>query len=146
MEVHLARVAVGAGARDPRARARLAVHAVAELGRVRQRGGHDVARRHLDVTHAHRVGAVEPRLVQRLEDRDELVAEPVLEGDAVAVDPARYESTSSCSTFTHSTGPMPPGKTNVSGSENGAVVYQPRSRSQITGGLRHSSIVVQIEN
>ena len=41
---------------------------------------------------------------------------------------------------------MPSGKTNVSGSENGAVVYQPRSRSQITGGFRHSSIVVQIEN
>ena len=55
-------------------------------------------------------------------------------------------STSSCSTFTHSTGPMPSGNTNVSGSEKGGVVNQPRSRSQITGGLRHSSIVVQIEN
>src|SRR5918995_3354609 len=55
-------------------------------------------------------------------------------------------STSSCSTLTHSTGPMPSGKTNVSGSENGSVVYQPRSRSQITGGLRHSPMVVQIEN
>ena len=55
-------------------------------------------------------------------------------------------STSSCSTLTHSTGPIPSGKSNTSGSENGAVVYQPRSRSQITGGLRHSSIVVQIEN
>ena len=54
-------------------------------------------------------------------------------------------STSSCSTFTHSTGPIPSGKSNTSGSENGSVVYQPRSRSQITGGLRHSSIVVQIE-
>ena len=53
--------------------------------------------------------------------------------------------TSSCSTFTHSTGPMPSGKSNVSGSEKGAVVYQPRSYSQITGGFRHSSIVVQIE-
>ena len=29
---------------------------------------------------------------------------------------------------------------------NGSVVYQPRSRSQMTGGLRHSSIVVQMEN
>ena len=48
--------------------------------------------------------------------------------------------------MTHSTGPMPSGKSNTSGSENGSVVYQPRSRSQITGGLRHSSIVVQIEN
>ena len=60
-------------------------------------------------------------------------------------------STSSCSTFTHSTGPMPSGKSKTSGSENGAVVNQPpstsaRSRSQITGGLRHSSIVVHIEN
>ena len=53
--------------------------------------------------------------------------------------------TSSCSTFTHSTGPMPSGKTNVSGSEKGGVVYQPLSFSQITGGFRHSSIVVQIE-
>ena len=54
--------------------------------------------------------------------------------------------TSSCSTLTHSTGPMPSGKSKTSGSLNGAVVYQPRSRSQMTGGLRHSSIVVQIEN
>ena len=55
-------------------------------------------------------------------------------------------STSSCSTFTHSIGPIPSGNSNTSGSENGSVVYQPRPRSQMTGGLRHSSIVVQIEN
>src|SRR3984885_7632282 len=54
-------------------------------------------------------------------------------------------STSSCSTFTHSTGPIPAGKVKVSGSLNGSVVNQPRPASQITGGLRHSSIVVQIE-
>ena len=54
--------------------------------------------------------------------------------------------TSSCSTFTHSTGPMPPGKSKTSGSLNGSVTYQPRPASQITGGLRHSSMVVQIEN
>ena len=54
-------------------------------------------------------------------------------------------STSSCSTLTHSTGPIPSGKSNTSGSLNGAVVCQPPS-SQITGGLRHSSIVVHIEN
>src|SRR5262245_65078513 len=54
-------------------------------------------------------------------------------------------STSSCSTFTHSTGPIPAGKVKVSGSENGGVVYQPRPSSQMTGGFRHSSIVVQIE-
>ena len=54
-------------------------------------------------------------------------------------------STSSCSTFTHSTGPMPAGNSKVSGSLNGAVVNQPRSFSQMTGGFRHSSMVVQIE-
>ena len=55
-------------------------------------------------------------------------------------------STSSCSTLTHSTGPMPSGKSKTSGSLNGAVVYQPLSFSQTTGGLRHSSMVVQMEN
>src|SRR4051794_41919910 len=49
--------------------------------------------------------------------------------------------TSSCSTFTHSTGPIPSGKSKTSGSLNGSVVYQPRSRSQITGGVGDSSIV-----
>ena len=53
--------------------------------------------------------------------------------------------TSSCSTFTHSTGPIPSGNEKTSGSLNGAVVNHPRSFSQITGGFRHSSIVVQIE-
>src|SRR4051812_50211228 len=51
-------------------------------------------------------------------------------------------STSSCSTLTHSTGPMPSGKSNTSGSLNGAVVYQPRSRSHTTGGVRHPPILV----
>jgi hypothetical protein len=55
-------------------------------------------------------------------------------------------STSSCSTFTHSTGPIPAGNVKVSGSLNGGVVNHPRPSSQTTGGLRHSSIVVQIEN
>jgi hypothetical protein len=40
---------------------------------------------------------------------------------------------------------MPAGKVNTSGSLNGGVVNQPRSFSQMTGGLRHSSIVVQME-
>ena len=54
-------------------------------------------------------------------------------------------STSSCSTFTHSTGPMPSGKSKTSGSLNGGVVNHSPS-CQITGGLRHSSMVVHIEN
>ena len=53
--------------------------------------------------------------------------------------------TSSCSTLTHSTAPMPSGKSKVSGSLKGSVVNQPRPFSQTTGGLRHSSMVVQIE-
>ena len=53
---------------------------------------------------------------------------------------------SSCSTCTHSTGPMPSGKMNRSGSENGGSVKKPRSLSHTMGGLRHSSIMVQTEN
>ena len=55
-------------------------------------------------------------------------------------------STSSCSTLTTSTAPMPSGNSNISAPENGSVVYQPRSDSQMTGGLRHSSMTVQMEN
>ena len=54
--------------------------------------------------------------------------------------------TSSCSTFTHSTAPIPSGNSKISGSLNGAVVNQPFFFSKITGGFKHSSIVVQIEN
>ncbi len=35
---------------------------------------------------------------------------------------------------------------NISGSLNGGVVYQPASFSKMTGGFRHSSIVVQMLN
>jgi hypothetical protein len=41
---------------------------------------------------------------------------------------------------------MPSGNVKTSGSENGGVVKNPRSRSQTSGGFRHSSIVVQMEN
>ena len=51
--------------------------------------------------------------------------------------------TSSCSTLTHSTGPMPSGNGNDSGPLNGSVVCQSPS-SQTIGGLRHSSMVVQM--
>src|SRR5687768_483925 len=54
-------------------------------------------------------------------------------------------STSSCSTLTTSMGPMPSGKSKVSCSEKGSVVNQPLSFSQIMGGFKHSSMVVQIE-
>src|ERR1022692_1119783 len=70
---------------------------------------------------------------------------PYLNVTRLALTHRGISSTSSCSTFTHSTGPMPAGKLKVSGSLKGGVVYQPRSASQITGGFRHSSMVVQIE-
>src|ERR1022692_2845925 len=70
---------------------------------------------------------------------------PYLKVTRLALTQRGISSTSSCSTLTHSTEPMPAGKTKVSGSLNVSVVYQPRSASQITGGFRHSSIVVQIE-
>ena len=54
--------------------------------------------------------------------------------------------TSSCSTFTHSTAPIPSGNSKISGSLKGSVVNQPFFFSKSVGGLRHSSIVVQIEN
>ena len=54
-------------------------------------------------------------------------------------------TTSSCSTLTHSTGPMPSGKVNTSGSLKGSVVNHPRPRSKTRGGFRHSSMVVQME-
>ena len=54
-------------------------------------------------------------------------------------------TTSSCSTLTHSISPIPSGKVNTSGSEKASVVNHPRARSHTSGGLRHSSIVVQIE-
>ena len=54
VEVDRARVAVLAGAGDARAGAGLAVHAVAERGRVGQRGGDHVARRDLDAADAAR--------------------------------------------------------------------------------------------
>ena len=53
--------------------------------------------------------------------------------------------TSSCSTLTHSTSPTPSGKGNISGALKGGVVCHSPS-SQTIGGLRHSSIVVQMLN
>ncbi len=71
---------------------------------------------------------------------------PYLKVARLAFTQRGIRSTSSCSTLTHSTGPIPSGNSNTSGSLNGGVVNQPRPSSQITGGLRHSSIVVQMLN
>src|SRR2546423_2472976 len=76
---------------DERAGARLAAHPVADRGGIRERSRDNVPRRDRHATYPHRLGRVEPELVQRLEDADELRAEPVLEGDAAALDLARHE-------------------------------------------------------
>jgi hypothetical protein len=68
----------------------LAVHPVAERGRVRQAGGDDVAWGHLrPARDGHLVRAVEAELVQRFQGLDEVVTEPVLERDPPGVHPAR---------------------------------------------------------
>ena len=56
-----------------------------------QRGRDHVPRRDLDAADAYRLRRVEPELVQRAQDVDELGAEPVLERHAAAVDLARHE-------------------------------------------------------
>ena len=91
VEVGRLRLTVFAEAGDVGARAGLAAHLVAEGCRVGKTRGHDVAWRDLDSPDPNLLRAVEPELVQDLEDADELVAEPVLEGDAVGVDPPRDE-------------------------------------------------------
>src|SRR4029453_8633894 len=91
VEVGPARPAVAAEAGDEGPGARLAAHALAESGRIRERSRDDVARSDLDTLDRDLLLRVEAELVQGLEHLDELAAEPVLERDALALDPARHE-------------------------------------------------------
>ena len=89
-------------------------HAVAERRRVRERRRDDVARRDLD--------ALRPRTVS-FESRPSLWSvfstsmnsspRPYLNVTRLQSTQRGTSSTSSCSTFTHSTGPIPSGKSNV---------------------------------
>jgi hypothetical protein len=109
--------------------------------------GHDVARATPHALDRDRVGAVEPEGVQRASGSMIIsLAQAVLEGDLLGVDPARHEQHFFVLDVTHSTGPMPSGKSKTSGSLNGGRC-EPASGpfSQITGGLRHSSMIVHIE-
>ena len=94
-----------------------------------------------------RTGSVRssPSLCSVSQHVDELLAEAVLERDAAALDPARHEQHLLVLDVDALDGADPLREVEHLGLANGSVVYQPRSRSQITGGLRHSSIVVQIE-
>ena len=90
VQVHLA-VPPVLGAAHPGARAGLAGHAIAERGWVGQDGGDEITGCDIDVAHTDLVLAVEAQQVERSQDLDELIAEAVLEGHALAVDPPRYE-------------------------------------------------------
>jgi hypothetical protein len=91
VEVDGAVASVLALAGDECAGAGLAAHPVAERRRIGEGSRDDVARRDLDTAHLHGLRRVEPELVQRLEDIDELRTEPVLEGHPAAIDLARNE-------------------------------------------------------
>src|ERR1019366_9112224 len=91
IEIHLTRLAVLPGAAHQRAGAGQAGHAIPQAGGIGQARGHNVARRDPAFADLHRGGRVQSELVQRLEDADELVAQPVLEGDPPAIDPARHQ-------------------------------------------------------
>jgi amino acid transporter len=67
------------------------MHGVAEECRVGKAGSDDVAWGNLDALHVHRLGLVQAELVQRLQDVNEFAAEPVLECDALGLDPARHQ-------------------------------------------------------
>ena len=83
--------AVLAGAGDEEPGARLALHPRPDRGRVGQARRHHVAGRDLHALDRHRLGRVEAERVQGAEDADHLLAQAVLEGDPVGLDPARHE-------------------------------------------------------
>src|SRR5205823_4986820 len=89
VQVDLPSVPVGALPSDAGPGARLARHLRTETGGVWQAGGNDVARTDGRPPYVDRIRRVEPELVQRLQDVDEFVAEPVLERHTAAVDPPR---------------------------------------------------------
>ena len=84
--------------------------------------------------------------MERLQDLDELVAEPVLEGDALGFDPARDEQDLLVLDVDALDGPDALGEVEDLGLAEGLGRVPAAVASKITGGLRHSSIVVQIEN
>src|SRR5699024_2030042 len=93
-------------------------------------------------------GSVEsrPSLFRVLSTSMNSLPSPYLKSTRCASSQRGIMVTSSCSTFTHSTSPMPSGNSKTVGSENGAVVYQPPlALSYSTGGFKHSSMVVQME-
>ena len=130
---------------DPGTRAGLTFHASPKMGRIRQAGSHDIARGNFDILNFDGFLVIQTEHVQGLQNTDEFVSQPYLKVTRLHLMYRGTSRTSSCSTLTHSTLPMPPGNSNVSGSENGAVVNQFLPFSQITGGFRHSSMVVQME-
>ena len=126
VQVHLARLAVDAGAGHPRSRARAAVHAVAERRGIRAAP----PRRHRAATPRRRARAPawstpSPSCASVCSTSMNSSPSPYLNDTRRQSTAFGISSTSSCSTCTHSIGPMPSGNTNVSGSENGASREEP---------------------
>ncbi len=91
VEVGAPRIAVLARAGHVGAGAGLPRHAIAQGRGVGQRRRDDVTRSDVDPAHVHGLGRIEPELVEGLQNVDELLAQPVLERGALAVDPARHQ-------------------------------------------------------
>ena len=87
-----------------------------------------------------------PSLCERLEHVDELVAEAVLEGHPPGLDPARDEQDLLVLDVDALDRPDALGEVERLGLAERRGREPAAVRSQMTGGLRHSSIVVQIEN
>ena len=145
VHVDLPRRPVLAGACHPGPCARDAVHEVADQGRVRQAGSHDVSRRDLLIANRYLLCGVEPQHVQRLEHADEIVAQAVLERDTLRVQPAWHQE-NLFMLHVHALHRADAGREDEGlRLAERLVVNHPRPFSQMTGGFRHSSIVVQIE-
>ena len=131
---------------DPRAHDRPAAHVVAERRRVGHERRDHVARRDLDALDPHLVVPVEAHAVERLELPDELVPRAYLKVTRLTAGSQRgTRSTSSCSTWTHSTGADALREDELSRLRE-RLGREPVAVLPDDGGLRHSSMVVQMEN
>ena len=131
VQVHLARLAVGAGAGDPERRRRSCPSSGARSWP--DRAGTPRRRRAARPPRGRRRCAPAPGSSSRGRAGARVCSTPMNSSPRPYLKVTRFassqrgiSSTSSCSTLTHSTGPMPSGNSNTSGSLNGGVVYQPR--------------------
>ena len=67
------------------------MHPVAQMSRVGQAGGHHIARRHIHALDPDLALLIQTEHVEGLQDADKLVAQPILEGDALGLHPTRHK-------------------------------------------------------